>query len=111
MSAVEDQLLENVPDDDGAAPVLSSFAVTARVRLVAESAELAEAEVRRQLTQAEAPYDNVRVEPPEPDGRWAVDVRFVLVSLDVQTAVDGVHRTLVNAGIDVSEAWLSERLV
>jgi len=111
MSAVEDELLDHVPDDDGAAAVLTSFAVTARVRLAAAGAADAEAAVRRQLAEAGAPYENLRVEPPEPDGRWAVDVRFVVVSLDVETAVEGVHRTLVEAGVNVSEAWLSERLV
>lgn len=109
MNAVEDALLEQVPEDNGE-PVLSGFAVIARLRLPADSPEAAEAQARRLLADAGAPYEDLKLEPQEPDGRWAVDVRFVVVSLDVETAVGGVHRTLVDAGLAVDEAWLSERL-
>ena len=109
MSSPENDLNDDLPDDDGA-PVLASFAVTARVRVPSTDAEAADRAVRRQLADGQVPYDDLRVEPREPDGRWAVDVRVVVVSLDAATAVEGVHRTLVEAGVDVSEAWMSERL-
>lgn len=100
--------LEDLPDDDG--EVLHSFAVMARFRRPADSAELAEADVRRELAAVRDLFDHAVVEPQEPDGRWAVDVRFVVSSVDGERAVDGVHTTLRDAGLEPDEAWLAEQL-
>jgi hypothetical protein len=94
----------------GADPVLHSFAVRARFRREAEGQEHAEAAVRAELEVVRGLYDDVEVEPREPDGRWAVDVRFVVASLDAETAVDGVHATLRESGVVPDETWVAERL-
>jgi hypothetical protein len=101
------------PDDDllaGADPVLHSFAVMARFRRQAEAGEQAEALVRTELEVVRGLYDDVKVEPREPDGRWAADVRFVVASLDAETAVEGVHATLRDHGLTPDEAWVAEQL-
>jgi hypothetical protein len=95
--------------DEGAAP-LHSFAVLARFRRAAASAEDAEEALRAELEPVHGLFDDVRVEPPEPDGRWALDVRFVVASLDAETAVNGVHETLRGSGLSPDEAWVAERL-
>ncbi|MFP5218877.1 MAG: hypothetical protein ACLGIG_03960 [Actinomycetes bacterium] len=100
--------LEDLPDDVG--EVLHSFAVMARFRRAAATPELAEADVRRELSAVRELFDDVRVEPQEPDGRWAVDVRFVVSSVDGERAVNGVHATLSEAGLQPDEAWMAERL-
>ena len=111
MTVRMDDLTDQLPDDDeGAGTVLPGFAVTARFRRVAETGEDAERLVRAELRSSGQPYDDAKVEPREPDGRWAVDVRFVVVSIDGETAVDGVHQTLREAGITPDDVWLSERL-
>jgi hypothetical protein len=100
-------------DDDRVAepdPVLHSFAVMARFRREADDGEQAEALVRSELDVVRGLYDDVKMEPREPDGRWAADVRFVVASLDAETAVDGVHATLREHGLDPDEAWVAERL-
>jgi hypothetical protein len=102
--------LDDLPDGGDAGPVLHSFAVQARFRCSATDAEQAERQVREQLQVVRDLYDDVRVEPQEPDGRWAVDVRFVVVSVDGETAVGGVHTTLREQGLGPDEAWLAERL-
>lgn len=102
--------LDDTTDDDLTGTVLPSFAVLARFRRAAESAEHAEQVVRRELESVRELFDDVRVEPPEPDGRWPVDVRFVVASVDAETAVDGVHRTLRGSGLTPDEAWLAEQL-
>ena len=108
MTHAEDAL-DDLPDaDDG--PVLHSFAVLARFRRPAADGSQAEALVRRELEPVRGLYDDARVEPQEPDGRWAVDVRFVVASVDGETAVEGVHATLGEQGLVPDEAWLSERL-
>ena len=94
----------------GADPVLHSFGVRARFRRAAEGQEDAEAAVRHELEVVRGLYDDVKVEPREPDGRWAVDVRFVVASLDAETAVEGVHATLRESGVVPDETWLAERL-
>lgn len=103
--------LDDLPDADGAGgPVLHSFAVLARFRRSAADATQAESLVRRELEPVRELYDDARVEPQEPDGRWAVDVRFVVASVDGETAVQGVHTTLREQGLVPDEAWLSEKL-
>ena len=90
--------------------VLHSFAVRARFRRAADDSAQAEAVVRAELDVVRGLYDDVKVEPREPDGRWAVDVRFVVASLDGETAVEGVHTTLRDQGVTPDEAWVAERL-
>lgn len=89
---------------------LHSFAVLARFRSDAADAGAAEADVRGRLSPVHDLFDDARVEPREPDGRWAVDVRFVVSSVDGETAVDGVHTTLRDAGVVPDEVWLAETL-
>lgn len=95
---------------DGAEVVLHSFAVLARFRRAADSAEQAERLVRDQLAVVSGLYDDAKVEPQEPDGRWAVDVRFVVASVDGETAVEGVHSTLREQQVPPDEAWLAQAL-
>lgn len=104
--AVDD--LPTSPDEGEV--VLHSFAVLARFRRRSASAEQAEALVRRELEVVRGLYDDVKVEPQEPDGRWAVDVRFVVASVDGETAVDGVHSTLREKGVPADEAWVAQAL-
>jgi hypothetical protein len=102
--------VDDWPDDDAAGTVLHSFAVLARFRRPAHDGEQAERRVREELVAVRDQYDDARVEPQEPDGRWAVDVRFVVASVDGETAVDGVHRTLTAQGLTPDEAWVAEQL-
>jgi hypothetical protein len=97
-------------DDDGDVHALPSFAVLARFRRGAGTAEAAEAAVREALAAARGLFDDARVEPQEDDGRWPVDVRFVVASVDGERAVDGVHSTLREAGLVPDEVWVAERL-
>ena len=95
---------------DGGEVVLHTFAVRARFRRSAPSAAEAEAMVRAELEPVRGLYDDALVEPQEPDGRWAVDVRFVVASLDGELAVAGVHESLRDHGLAADEAWLAEQL-
>jgi len=90
--------------------VVHSFAVRARFRRSAGDAHEAEAQVRRELEPVRGLYDDAVVEPQEPDGRWAVDVRFVVASLDGELAVRGVHDSLRGHGLVPDEVWVAERL-
>ena len=94
----------------GDGEVVHSFAVRARFRRAADDAERAEADVRRALEPVSGLHDDVVVEPQEPDGRWAVDVRFVVASLDGELAVRGVLDALQASGLVPDEAWVAERL-
>ena len=94
----------------GDAEVVHSFAVRARFRRASATAAAAEAEVRRSLDPVRGLYDDAVVEPQEPDGRWAVDVRFVVASLDGELAVRGVLDALEAHGLVPDEAWVAERL-
>lgn len=105
-----DDALDATADDDLTGTVLHSFAVLARFRSAADTAAEAEDAVRRLLRPVGDLLDDVRVEPREPDGRWAVDVRFVVASVDGETAVDGVHRTLRDSDVTPDEAWVAEQL-
>jgi len=96
--------------DEGPDAALHSFAVIARFRLEAPTAQQAEASVRKDLQVLGGAYSDAKVEPQEPDGRWAVDVRFVVASVDGELAVEGVHSTLREQGLEPSEAWVAERL-
>lgn len=110
MTRIPDAVDDLPEDDDAVGSVLHSFAVQARFRCSAADAAQAERTVRQDLEAVRELYDDVRVEPQEPDGRWAVDVRFVVASVDGETAVDGVHSTLRERGLVPDEAWLAERL-
>jgi hypothetical protein len=90
--------------------VVHSFAVRARFRRSADGAGQAETDVRHELAPVNGLYDDVVVEPQEPDGRWAVDVRFVVASLDGELAVRGVHDSLREHGLVPDEVWVAERL-
>ena len=94
----------------GEGDVVHSFAVRARFRRAAGGAEQAEADVRRELAPVSGLYDDAVVEPREPDGRWAVDVRFVVASLDAELAVRGVGDSLREHGLVPAEVWVAERL-
>lgn len=100
--------LDDLPD--GEAEVLPTFAVHARFRRSAGSAEQAEASVREALSAVRGLWDDARTEPQEPDGRWAVDVRFVVTSVDGERAVDGVHSTLRETGLVPDEVWVAQQL-
>jgi hypothetical protein len=95
---------------DGDAEVLPTFAVHARFRRAAAGAEEAEAAVREGLIPVRGLWDDAVVEPQEPDGRWAVDVRFVVTSVDGERAVDGVHSTLRETGLVPDEVWVAAQL-
>ena len=94
----------------GGGEVVHSFAVRARFRRTAEDAAAAEADVRADLEPVAGLYDEAVVEPQEPDGRWAVDVRFVVASLDGELAVRGVLDALGSQELVPDEAWVAERL-
>ena len=94
----------------GDGEVVHTFAVRARFRRAADGAVQAEADVRRLLTPVRGLHDDVVVEPQEPDGRWAVDVRFVVASLDGELAVQGVWGSLREHGVVPDEVWVAERL-
>ena len=90
--------------------VVHSFAVRARFRCSADDAGRAEAQVRRDLEPVRGLYDDAVVEPQEPDGRWAVDVRFVVASLDGELAGQGVSDALRAQDLVPDEVWVAERL-
>lgn len=90
--------------------VVHSFAVRARFRRAADDAAQAEDRVRRELEPVRGLYDDAVVEPQEPDGRWAVDVRFVVASLDAELAVQGVGDSLRAQQLVPDEVWVAERL-
>jgi len=94
----------------GEGEVVHSFAVRARFRRTAKDAAQAEAQVRRELEPVRGLYDDAVVEPQEPDGRWAVDVRFVVASLDPELAVSGVSGSLREHALVPDEVWVAERL-
>ena len=94
----------------GEGEVVHAFDVRARFRRAADGPDRAEAEVRRALEPVRGLYDDAVVEPQEPDGRWAVDVRFVVASLAGELAVDGVWTSLREHGLVPDEVWVAERL-
>ena len=93
---------------DEAAPAevaLPTVPVLARLRSDAPDAGAALADVTARLMPAHGAYDEVWIERREDDGSFWVVARFVTVSIDVHTAVIGVHETLQQAGIAVDEVW------
>jgi cytochrome b len=110
---MSDFVLEDDSDLDdvtgGPETVLPTFVVLARFAQPGPQ-DAAVAELRRQLTAAEAPFDDVRVEREEPDGAVMVLARFVVVSVDAGTGVAGVHDDLRRAGLPVDEVWVDQKL-
>ena len=105
-AAIDRELSET--DDHGAGEVaLPTFVVLARFAEAGETAEQAEASVRARLTAARGLFDDVGVERREDDGTWLLEVRFVVVSLDAHTAVEGVSDTLKSAGLSPDEVWVA----
>lgn len=91
--------------------VLPTFAVLARFRSTAREEPAALAEVRDRVEGARGLWDDVLPERQEPDGTWQVLVRFVVVSVDTRTAVEGVLEALArDAGTRPEEAWVDARL-
>lgn len=110
---MSDFVLEDDSDLDdvtgGPETVLPTFVVLARFAQPGPE-EAAVAAVRRQLTEAQEPFDDVRVEREEPDGTVMVLARFVVVSVDAHTGVAGVHDDLRRAGLPVDEVWVDKRV-
>ena len=92
-------------EEHSAEVVLPTFVVWARFHESADSAEVAERRVRERVKAAGGLFDDTRVEPVDPDGRWPVDLRFVVVSVDSNTAVAGVHEDLREGGAPADECW------
>ena len=92
-------------DEHAAEVVLPTFVVWARFRETAGSGEQAGQQVRDRVLAAGGLFDDVRVEPADPDGAWPVDLRFVVVSVDSNTAVAGVHSDLSEGGAAAYEVW------
>ena len=84
---------------------LPTVPVLARLRSTATDADAAVADVRARLAPVRGLYQDVLLERQEDDGSCWVVVRFVTVSVDVHTAVLGVHETLSAAGLPVDEVW------
>ena len=93
----------------GGEVALPTFEVLARFFQAAPDEQAAVDAVRAQVVDARGLYDDVLVERREPDGTWAVLVRFVVVSVDSGTAVRGVHEVLHEAGLPVDEVWADHR--
>jgi hypothetical protein len=90
--------------------VLPTFAVLARFREQATAPEAAVRAVTARLTEAQEPFHEVDVEREDAPGTYLVVARFVLVSIDGQTALAGLHDTLVAAGLAPDEVWLDGRV-
>jgi hypothetical protein len=100
--------LDPVQDLDETQPAevtLPTVPVLARLRSDAPDARAAVADVGRRLEPVRGLYDEVVVERQEDDGSFWVVARFVTVSVDVHTAVAGVHETLSTAGVGADEVW------
>lgn len=85
--------------------VLPTYAVLARFRETAPSAEEAVRGLVARLRAADEPVHEVEVEREEDPGTWLVVARFVLVSVDAGTAVAGLTETLAEAGLEPDETW------
>ena len=90
--------------------VLLTVPVLARLRSEAPDEEAAVVDVTRRLAGVRGLYDEAFVERREDDGSFWVVARFVTVSVDVHTAVVGVHETLKAAGVAADEVWARDVL-
>ncbi len=94
-------------DTDALDTALPTYAVLAQLsRPTGGSGGEAVRSVETDLRAAGAPYDLVTVERQDDDGTWRLRARFVVVSVDGETAVAGVHEMLVAAGVHPDEVWL-----
>jgi hypothetical protein len=98
------------PGPETAEIVLPTYSIFSRFRVHAASEREAIEAVVARLTAAEEPFHEITVEPQEADGRWPVDVRFVLVSVDGHTAVLGLDETLRDAGVAPEEVWAGQQV-
>lgn len=99
-----------VPDLDETLPAevaLPTVPVLARFRSDAADAADAVTDVVALLEPVRGLFDEAFVERREDDGSFWVVARFVTVSVDVHTAVVGVHDTLTSAGVTPDEVWAS----
>jgi hypothetical protein len=100
-----DVTTEQALDELPAEPVLQTVPVLVRLHSAALDDRAAVADVTARLAPVRGLYDEVLVERREDDGSCWVVARFVTVSVDVHTAVVGVHETLTDAGVPVDEVW------
>jgi hypothetical protein len=96
--------------DDTGETVLPTFAVLARFREPAQSAEGAVRAVERRLAAADEPFQEVTVEREEGPSTWMVVARFVMVSVDAHTAVVGLSEVLDEAGLAPDEVWADQQI-
>lgn len=102
--------LAAVPDLDETLPAevaLPTFPVLARFRSDECEPAAAVADVVGRLEPVRGLYDEAFVERREDDGSHFVVARFVTVSVDVHTAVVGVHDTLTSGGVVPDEVWIA----
>jgi hypothetical protein len=85
--------------------VLPTFTVLARFRQPAEDEAAAVRAVVAALSAQHEPFHEVEVERQEEPGTWMVVARFVISSVDVHLAVEGVSDTLRLAGLVPDEVW------
>ncbi len=97
-------------DDTSTELVLPTYAILARFREPAETSDQAMAQVAARLRSHDEPVHEISVERDEGGGVWMVIARFVLVSIDAGTAVEGLHETLTAAGLPPDEVWAGERV-
>ncbi|MCW2498568.1 MAG: hypothetical protein JWN87_244 [Frankiales bacterium] len=90
--------------------VLPTFAVLARFRESAATSDAAVRSVAARLADRDEPFQEVLVERQEGPESWMVVARFVVVSIDAQTAVLGVSETLGGAGLAPDEVWMDRQV-
>jgi hypothetical protein len=89
---------------------LPTYALLSRFRVEQADEHTAVEAVRGRLSAADEPFDDVTVEREEAPGTYYVVARFVLASLDGETAVSGLFETLRAAGLDPDEVWLDAQV-
>ena len=89
---------------------LPTFALLARFRVGQADQHAAVEVVRRLLRTADEPFEDVIVEREDAPGTFYVMARFVLSSVDGETAVMGLFETLRSAGLDPDEVWLDAQV-
>lgn len=89
---------------------LPTYALLARFRVEQADEPAAVGAVRGQLRAAEEPFDDITVEREEAPGVYYVMARFVLASVDGETAVRGLFETLRGADLDPDEVWLDAQV-
>jgi len=89
---------------------LPTFALLARFPVQQADEPSAVEVVRSLLRAADEPFEDVTVEREDAPGTYYVMARFVLSSLDGETAVRGLFETLREAGLDPDEVWLDAQV-